>query len=82
MRALVLACTVGTVSHSEINRVLAAPEWRSAEADLVARGISPAAGATMAREQPALEYLYQAIGHLLTEALDRAELHPTDQAET
>lgn len=64
VRALVLACTVGTVSHPEINRVLAAPEWRSAEADLVARGISPAAGATMAREQPALEYLYQAIGRL------------------
>jgi 3-oxoadipate enol-lactonase len=64
VRALVLACTVGTVSHPDINRVLAAPEWSSAQADLVARGISPAAGDIMAREQPALEYLYQAIGRM------------------
>lgn len=64
VRALVLACTVGTVSHPDINRVLGAPEWASAQADLVARGISPAAGDTMAREQPALEYLYQAIGRM------------------
>src|SRR4029453_18645646 len=64
VRALVLACTVGTVSHPDINRVLAAPEWSSAQADLVARGTSPAAGDIMAREQPALEYLYQAIGRM------------------
>lgn len=64
VRALVLACTVGTVSHPDINRVLRAPEWASAQADLVARGISPAAGDTMAGEQPALEYLYQAIGRM------------------
>ena len=27
VRGLVLACTVGTVSHPDINRVLAAPEF-------------------------------------------------------
>jgi 3-oxoadipate enol-lactonase len=64
VRGLVLACTVGTVSHPDIDRVLAAPEFVRAQADLVARGISPAAGATMESEQPALEYLYQAIGRL------------------
>jgi pimeloyl-ACP methyl ester carboxylesterase len=64
VRGLVLACTVGTVSHPNINRVLASPEAQSAQADLVARGISPAAGDRMANEQPALEYLYQAIGRL------------------
>jgi 3-oxoadipate enol-lactonase len=64
VRGLVLACTVGTVSHPDINRALASPEALSAQADLVARGISPAAGDRMAAEQPALEYLYQAIGRL------------------
>jgi 3-oxoadipate enol-lactonase len=62
VRGLVLACTVGTVSHPDINRVLASPEALSAQADLAARGISPATGNRMASEQPALEYLYQAIG--------------------
>ena len=64
VRGLVLACTVGTVSHPDIDRVLAAPEFTRAQADLVARGISPAAGATMEGEQPALQFLYQAIGRL------------------
>jgi 3-oxoadipate enol-lactonase len=62
VRGLVLACTVGTVSHPDINRVLASPEALRAQADLAARGISPATGNRMASEQPALEYLYQAIG--------------------
>jgi 3-oxoadipate enol-lactonase len=64
VRGLVLACTVGTVSHPDIDRELASPEAMKAQADLVARGISPAAGARMAHEQPALEHLYQAIGRL------------------
>ncbi len=64
VRGLVLACTVGTVTHPDIDRVLAAPEFARAQADLVARGISPAAGAIMETEQPALQYLYQAIGRL------------------
>src|SRR4029450_551093 len=62
VRALVMACTVGTVSHPDINRVLASPEALRAQADLAARGITPATGNRMASEQPALEYLYQAIG--------------------
>ena len=64
VRGLVLACTVGTVTHPDIDRVLAAPEYAAAQADLVARGISPAAGAIMENEQPAHQYLYQAIGRL------------------
>ena len=62
VRGLVLACTVATVTNPDIDRVLAAPEYARAQADLVARGISPAAGAIMADEQPAHQYLYQAIG--------------------
>lgn len=64
VRALVMACTVGTVTHPDIDRVLAAPEYAAAQADLVRRNISPAAGATMENEQPAHQYLYQAIGRL------------------
>jgi 3-oxoadipate enol-lactonase len=64
VRALVMACTVGTVTHPDIDRVLAAPEYAAAQADLVRRNISPAAGATMEAEQPAHQYLYQAIGRL------------------
>ena len=64
VRVLVMACTVGTVTHPDIDRVLAAPEYAAAQADLVRRNISPAAGATMESEQPAHQYLYQAIGRL------------------
>lgn len=64
VRGLVLACTVGTVSHPDIDRVLAAPEYAAAQAELLRRGISPAAGAIMEAEQPAMQYLYQAIGRL------------------
>ena len=68
--------------------------WRSqsekASADLFARGIHPAGGERMAREQPALNYLYRAID-ALSAGLDKTALrgrlmtslrHPTEKLRT
>jgi 3-oxoadipate enol-lactonase len=62
VRALVLACTVGSLADPELDRILAA--HRGGEAALFARGIHPAAGERMAREQPALHHLYRQIDGL------------------
>lgn len=67
VRALVLAATCGTIRQPSVP--LADPErlsaWtREAEAarvDMQRRGIAPPAGERMAREQPALHFLYRAI---------------------
>jgi len=70
VRALVMAATSGiadpnTLEASEQKKI---QEWISAhsgvEADLFRRGIHPAAGERMAREQPALEFLYREIDQL------------------
>jgi 3-oxoadipate enol-lactonase len=68
--------------------------WRrqseKASADLFARGIHPAGGERMAREQPALNYLYRAID-ALSAGLDKTVLrgrlmaalrHPVDRLRT
>ena len=78
VRALVLASTSGTIQRAAVP--LADPqrlaEWtrkaRAARADMQRRGISPPAGERMAREQPALHFLYQAIAN--ASAFDRGEL--------
>ncbi len=62
VRALVMSDTVGAFAHG----VPALPT----QDDLIARGIHPAAGERMAREQPALHYLYWGIANLAG-ALDR-----------
>ena len=79
VRALVLASTCGTIHMPSVR--LADPQrltdWNlkaaAARADMQRRGISPPAGERMAREQPALHFLYQAIGSTTT-TFDREEL--------
>jgi pimeloyl-ACP methyl ester carboxylesterase len=78
VRALVLTSTCGTIKRASVP--LADPqrlgEWTrkaaAARADMQRRGISPPAGERMAREQPALHFLYQAIAN--ASAFDRGEL--------
>jgi 3-oxoadipate enol-lactonase len=72
VRALVMCDTTGTLAHPEIARVLSERSGNP-EADLFARGIHPAAGERMAREQPALHHLYQQINHLAV-GLDKQAL--------
>ncbi len=62
VRGLILACTVGSLATPELDRLFAAGP--GSEAELFARGIHPAAGARMAREQPALHHLYRQIDGL------------------
>lgn len=62
VRALVMAATPGSLADPEIDRAYAA---RSGEAgELASRGIHPACGERMAREHPALHYLYQRLSSL------------------
>ncbi len=75
MRGLVLACTVGSLATPELDRLFASGP--GGEAELFARGIHPAAGERMAREQPALHHLYRQIDGLsfgLDKGRVRAEL--------
>ena len=57
VRALVMACTTGTLSDPETDRIFRAPRDARPEAALAARGIHPACGERMVREQPALYFL-------------------------
>jgi 3-oxoadipate enol-lactonase len=59
VRALVLACTTGTLSDPETERLFREHAAGRPEAALAARDIHPACGARMAREQPALHFLYR-----------------------
>jgi 3-oxoadipate enol-lactonase len=79
VRALVLTSSSGTI---ELNpKLLLDPrrllDWQSkaaaARADMARREISPPAGERMAREQPALHFLYRAIANA-SSAFDREEL--------
>ena len=79
VRALVMAATGGAV---DLNTLAAADRkslesWLAAhagaEAELAKRGIHPAAGERMAREQPALEFLYREIDRL-SSGLDKQAL--------
>jgi pimeloyl-ACP methyl ester carboxylesterase len=75
VRGLVLACTVGSLATPEIDRLFAG--GAGGESDLAARGIHPACGERMAREQPALHHLYRQIDGLsfaLDKGRARAEL--------
>jgi 3-oxoadipate enol-lactonase len=70
VRALVLAATSGGVDYQRIvhPEIAALPAWteraQQRAAELRRQGIHPAAGARMAREQPALHFLYRAIDDL------------------
>jgi len=67
VRALVMASTFGSVTDPEIDALL----LHRGLGHLFAAGLDPAVGARMAREQPALCYLYHQIG-ALNRDLDRA----------
>jgi 3-oxoadipate enol-lactonase len=75
VRALVMCATTGAVSHPDFERALAS--HAGGEADLFQRGIHPAAGERMAREQPALHFLYREIdglSHATDKVAVRAQL--------
>ena len=68
LRALVLACTTGAITHPELDAILAAHHAR--EQPALPDHVSPAAGLRLAREQPAMNTLYNQVG-ALTPGLDR-----------
>jgi 3-oxoadipate enol-lactonase len=59
VRALVLASTTGTLDDPETLALFRAHGAAAPEAAVAARGIHPACGERMAREQPALHFLYR-----------------------
>jgi len=79
VRALVLTSTSGSIHKPSVPLAdpQRLPEWNrkatAARADMQRRGISPPAGERMAREQPALHFLYHAIASA-SAAFDREEL--------
>ena len=64
---------VERVDWSEVVTKVTSAAAAAARTDMQRRGISPPAGERMAREQPALHFLYQAIGST-SGAFDREEL--------
>ena len=79
VRALVLASTCGTIHQPAVPLVdpprlaLWTRQAAAARTDLQRRGIAPPAGERMAREQPALHFLYRAIANA-SAAVDREAL--------
>ena len=73
VRALVLSGSLGSLAHPDLDRI-----WSRAgeiQADLFSRGIHPAAGERMLREQPRLHFLYERIAALAESGgLDRKAL--------
>ena len=86
VRGLVMASTRGAVDLNTLDAAdrKAIESWfeahRGIEADLRRRGIHPAAGERMAREQPALEFLYREIDRL-SAGLDKDALRKKGDAE-
>jgi 3-oxoadipate enol-lactonase len=64
VRALVMACTTGTLRDPETEAVYRAHAAGRPEAALFARGIHPAGGDRLAQEQPALHFLYREVDAL------------------
>ena len=71
VRALVLACTTGILGDAETMRIFREHGSGRAETALAEQGIHPAAGERMAREQPALHFLYREVD-ALSHALDKS----------
>ena len=59
-----MACTTGTLGDPETEAVYRAQAAGRPEAALFARGIHPACGERMAREQPPLHFLYREVDAL------------------
>ena len=66
VRALVMADTVGSLTHPESDRLIEENRAANHRESHVARGIHPACGERMAREQPALHFLYTQVAGLTT----------------
>ena len=64
VRALLMSCTTGTLDDPETLRLFRAHGAAQPEKALVARGVHPACGERMAREQPALHFLYRQVDAL------------------
>ena len=85
VRALVMASTAGAVDLKSLDETdrKSVESWlavhRGMEGKLRERGIHPAAGERMAREQPALEFLYREIDRLSAN-LDKDALRPKLEA--
>ena len=85
IRALVMASTGGAVDLKSLDAAdrKSVESWLAVnggkEAELRKRGIHPAAGERMAREQPALEFLYREIDRLSAD-LDKDALRPKLEA--
>lgn len=73
VRALVMACTTGSAGDAELQQIFDAHAAGQPEAAAVAAGVHPACGERMAREQPALHFLYQALD-ALSVGLDKAAI--------
>lgn len=56
-----MAATTGTATSPELRAIFAAHAAAEPERSLFERGVHPAAGERLAREQPALHFLYRAI---------------------
>jgi 3-oxoadipate enol-lactonase len=84
VRALVLASTSGSINMASVPLAdpQRLPEWErtaaAARADMQRRGILPPAGERMAREQPALHFLYRTIFNTIV--FDREELRKRNSA--
>ncbi len=74
LRALVLACTTGAIAHPELEAIHATHHAR-VQPPLPAH-VSPAAGLRLAREQPAMNLLYNQLA-ALSPWLDRAAIMRT-----
>ena len=61
-----MAATIGSLAHPESERAIAAHRAAHPRSALQERGIHPACGERMAREQPALHFLYAQVAALTT----------------
>ena len=68
VRALVMACTTGTLDDPETLSIFRAHGAARPEAAVFAKGIHPACGERMAREQPGLHFLYREVDALSTDS--------------
>ena len=78
VRALVLACTTGTLRDAETEHIFREHAAGRPEAALFERGIHPAAGERLAREHPDLHFLYRqmdALSHDLDKNAVRKKLN-------
>ena len=66
VRALVMADTVGSLTHPEIDRLIEENRAAHPRSGAYTDGVHPACGERMAREQPELHFLYTQVAGLTT----------------